>query len=466
MTRFLATDKVFFHGTYSNFSRFKPLSHFGSIYAAKEMASNGLKKEENRSGYVAVSRTRTGDPSYIIPVKLNLKNTYELQDVNAIHNIGYYREVLLYHFIKELKRSKVSSAYDYIVCEPFAKGTISSVRKELETDNLYEVAKDSSYSEEFDRKHLFFQRMIHYFESIGFDGFHYTNYYEDTGHVSYVPFRSDSIIRLDKPYEIRARANIDNQMKFDGQRFLSENEEYLLRNEMVNRLESMADKIELFAEHRNVLLRPSDFRQILREKLYYSKLLFSEILPKIERVTKQPKYGYHGMGHTAQVGIMGLDFALSVRQDPLPVILAASLRDCASVKDECCEAHGANCEPIARKFLADNYPNLLPVEIEEIINAVKTHTVGRACTDLVSACLWDADRVRLSWELGYSPEPFSTPYGNVVAGLDEPGRAKYIAGQEKFLVQNNIKTRAQIEYDKVMESRQTALDTVFKCKGK
>ena len=255
-------------------------------------------------------------------------------------------------------------------------------------------------------------------------------------------------------------------MKFDGQRFLSENEEYLLRNEMVNRLESMADKIELFAEHRNVLLRPSDFRQVLREKLYYSKLLFSEILPKIERITKQPKYGYHGMGHTAQVGIMGLDFALSVRQDPLPVILAASLHDCASINDEHCEAHGPNCEPIARKFLADNYPNLLPVEIEEIVDAVKTHTVGRACTDLVSACLWDADRVRLSWELGYSPEPFSTPYGKVVAGLDETGRAKYIAGQEKFLVQNNIKTRAQIEYDKVMESRQTALDTAFKVKQK
>ena len=59
--------------------------------------------------------------------------------------------------------------------------------------------------------------------------------------------------------------------------------------------------------NKKALLRPSSFRQIMKEKAYYSKVLFSEVMPKIERITNQSRYGYHGLSHTQQVGLFGIE---------------------------------------------------------------------------------------------------------------------------------------------------------------
>lgn len=107
---------------------------------------------------------------------------------------------------------------------------------------------------------------------------------------------------------------------------------------------------------------------------------------------------------------------------------------------------------------------MLPIEVESIVTAVRDHTIGRNASDLVSACLWDADRIRLSWEMGYAPEFFSTPYGKMLASLSKEKQDRYIGWQERFLIDNKIKTRAQIEYDKAMNAKQNALGTVFKIK--
>lgn len=468
MTRFVLKDSVFYHGAYRNFEKFRPLSHFGSLQAAKRILILGPKTEvvsdfneiyfDNKKSDVK----ELSKQSKIIPVKLNINNTYELQDIEAVHDLSFYKNVLLYHFMYDMRLSNIPKLYDYIASYPFNKMEQKDVVKELLSDSLYEPDK-SAFFDVVNRRNLFFQRMIQYFESIGIDGFHYTNNYEDKGHISYVPFRPENIIRQDislpvQKYNIKSAKNIDDF----GFRDCLKEELIAINIEASYRYKNSNKKRMLLDRHKNVFLRPSNLKQLIEQKVYYSNLFFKEVLPKIEQVSYQAEYGYHGLSHTSQVAMFGLDIALSVNQDPLPVLLAAGLHDCARTNDDYCEMHGPNCEPIARKFLSENYDYLLPSVKESIIDAVKKHTTGMRIIDLVSACLWDADRIRLSWEMGYEPKFFSTPYAKNIASLTKPQQDKYIKKQEDFLVAHNIKTRRQIDYEKIMDACCNAYGTVFK----
>lgn len=195
---------------------------------------------------------------------------------------------------------------------------------------------------------------------------------------------------------------------------------------------------------------------MLNERIKYTKLFFDEILPKITQITNQSRYGYHGLSHTIQVALFALDIACHIDQDPLPVLLAAGLHDCARTNDVWCVNHGPDAVPIGRKFLAKYYPHLSQGTVEQILNAVKNHTTGRNTTDNVSACLWDGDRIRLSWERGYRPDFFSTERGMQIASLNRQKQQEYIAEQEEFLVQHNIRTRDQIEFDKLQDMIQNS----------
>ena len=193
---------------------------------------------------------------------------------------------------------------------------------------------------------------------------------------------------------------------------------------------------------------------MLNNRIKYTKLFFDDIFPKIEPITNQSRYGYHGLSHTIQVAMFALDIAIHTDQDPLPALLAAALHDCARTNDEWCVNHGPDAVPIGKKFLAKHYPNLSHTDTEQILDAVKKHTVGRNATNGVAACLWDGDRIRLSWERGYNPDFFSTKRGQMIASLDLKGQKKYISDQEEFLIQNNIRTRAQINFDKMQDQIQ------------
>jgi HD superfamily phosphohydrolase YqeK len=196
----------------------------------------------------------------------------------------------------------------------------------------------------------------------------------------------------------------------------------------------------------------------------YTKIFFDEVLPKIEQITTQSRYGYHGLSHTIQVVMFALDIANSINQAPLPVLLAAALHDCARTNDEWCVNHGPNAVPVGKKFLAQHYPNMSQTDIEKILYAVKNHTVGRNATDAVSACLWDGDRIRLSWERGYNPDFFSTERGRQIASLTTNAQRKYISDQEEILIANNIRTRAQIFFDKYQDCIQ--IKTLYKNTGR
>lgn len=206
----------------------------------------------------------------------------------------------------------------------------------------------------------------------------------------------------------------------------------------------------------------NDSNQTICGQDYWAQMFFEQILPQIEQVSNQSRYGYHGLTHTIQVALFGLDIAYTINQNPLPVLLAAGLHDCARTNDKWCMMHGPHAVPIAQDFLAKNYPNLPKSDIKKIINAVKNHTIGRNAPDGVSACLWDGDRIRLSWEMGYKPECFSTMRGRQIAALPPTEQQEYITNQDNFLINNNIRTRAQIEYDRTQDEIQNKIGTQFK----
>ena len=141
----------------------------------------------------------------------------------------------------------------------------------------------------------------------------------------------------------------------------------------------------------------------------------SELLPIVEQNGTQEKFGYHGLyTHTAAAVFRGLDYATSLNMDPMPVVFACAFHDMARTDDEYNEYHGPNAVPIAARIL-DGFSNLTVAQRESILSAVKNHTTGRVAPDYVSACLWDADRTRLSWGYGFMPECFSTARARDVA---------------------------------------------------
>ncbi|MFQ6729594.1 MAG: HD domain-containing protein [Alphaproteobacteria bacterium] len=190
---------------------------------------------------------------------------------------------------------------------------------------------------------------------------------------------------------------------------------------------------------------------MLKERIKYTKLFFDDILPKITQITNQSRYGYHGLSHTIQVAFFALDIAQHIDQEPLPVLLAAALHDCARTNDAWCTEHGPMAVPIGKQFLKEHYPNMSENDISRILYAVKNHTTGHNATDNVSACLWDADRIRLSWERGFNPRFFSTDRGIELASMSPTQQQQYIAAQEEFLAQHNIRSRKQIEFDKLQD---------------
>lgn len=196
-----------------------------------------------------------------------------------------------------------------------------------------------------------------------------------------------------------------------------------------------------------------------KDKAYYYKLYFNQILPQITEITTQSKYGYHGLSHTNQVAMFGIDLAYSINQDVLPVLLAAGLHDCARTNDAWCTEHGPHAVLVGRDFISQNYKQIPEHIARQILYAVGNHTIGRTAPDGVSACLWDADRIRLSWEYGFNPKFFNTMRGREIAvfGIDE--QKKYIDDQDALLIRNRIKTREQ---DKI----QNQIGTKFSCKHK
>jgi hypothetical protein len=103
------------------------------------------------------------------------------------------------------EQQTVPPIYDMIFKDPMDEEKMSSfdVANELYCEKLYPVVAqtgedDMTNTDKVNRQHLIFQRMIRFFESRGYDGFVYHNRGEDKGHLSYIAFRPDQVVRLDR----------------------------------------------------------------------------------------------------------------------------------------------------------------------------------------------------------------------------------------------------------------------------
>ncbi|MBR4624293.1 MAG: hypothetical protein IKO56_01995, partial [Alphaproteobacteria bacterium] len=178
------------------------------------------------------------------------------------------------------------------------------------------------------------------------------------------------------------------------------------------------------------------FKPIVSEKMpplwaidKYFNFYDEQLKPLILQYATQNQEGMHGLNtHTNAVVFRGIDYALHMGQDPMPVVFACAFHDMARVHDDLDFDHGKNAVPMATKIMK-NFPDLFSKETKlSILSAIMNHTSGTIATDYIAACLWDADRTRLSWKYGFNEKFFNTKRGVYVASSHF---AKYITFQKK-----------------------------------
>lgn len=142
----------------------------------------------------------------------------------------------------------------------------------------------------------------------------------------------------------------------------------------------------------------------------------NDVKPLVAEIGTQKMDGMHGLDtHTNAVVFRGIDYALSLRQNPTPVIFACAFHDMARTHDGMDMEHGKNAIPMAMKIMKQ-FPDLLDKETRmQILSAVMNHTTGTIAPDYISACLWDADRTRMAWKYGFDAKFFNTQRGAHVA---------------------------------------------------
>lgn len=185
-----------YHGTYYDFDYFFPLTHFGTEYAAKRVLNEGKWKRDKN---IDINKPK------IIPVNFKKGNYVEIPDLNN-HYVEDWKAIILALLLdktiiddinKQAKwelieqkchtAAKKSLPYQYdFICEHVET---KKIQRELALESLYDKSTEEN---------LFLQRMILFLESIGIDGFKYPNFTECGGQNSYIVFRQNNVIRLDK----------------------------------------------------------------------------------------------------------------------------------------------------------------------------------------------------------------------------------------------------------------------------
>lgn len=142
------------------------------------------------------------------------------------------------------------------------------------------------------------------------------------------------------------------------------------------------------------------------------------VLDAITQKQTQSLDGLHGFyTHTNAVVFRGIDYALSINKDPLPVILACAFHDMARTNDKPDFEHGKAAVPMAFKIM-NQFPDKIDAKTRaSIASAIANHTAKTptVAPDYISACLWDADRTRLAWASKFDEQYFSTQRGAHVA---------------------------------------------------
>ena len=153
-----------------------------------------------------------------------------------------------------------------------------------------------------------------------------------------------------------------------------------------------------------------------------------EILPLIIKNPKvtQKKEWYHWLyTHTQNVVFRGICYAISLWEDPIPVILACACHDLARKNDSYDTEHWKNAVPITQEIMNNEKFNLNKEQKSQIIDAISNHTIWQKTSNYVAACLRDAGRTRLSWERGYCEDFFNTELWKKIASWDKENFIKF-----------------------------------------
>lgn len=176
----------------------------------------------------------------------------------------------------------------------------------------------------------------------------------------------------------------------------------------------------------------ADFTDKELLKNAYLKYFNQILMPKIEKISLQKKNNlqYHGLWHTEQVAMLSIDIAIKENRNPLPILLAAGLHDCARTTDDKDPNHGVNCMPIAENFL-NSFPdkNLVSsYDKRQIVEAIVFHNVSssRPKNNPILDCLQDADSMRLLWS-GHQRFTPNTNTGRYLAQYSSYEQIKYLA---------------------------------------
>jgi len=147
---------------------------------------------------------------------------------------------------------------------------------------------------------------------------------------------------------------------------------------------------------------------------FYQEKVLSKIRT-IKEVTQWDDWGHWLLTHTEWVVFRWIYFALSLNENPIPVIFACACHDLARTDDEYNEIHWPKAVSIVKK-LTDMFNDILTEdEKEKIIYAVENHTTWKIAPDYISACLRDADRTRISRDWTYHEKFFNTPTWKKIA---------------------------------------------------
>ncbi len=236
-----------YHGTCSEFELFRPLSHFGTRQAAEQIVARPhiaydrfnndsfeqkCAKASQQLREIMENRKKGITPQKpvprIIPVYLRINNPLVLPDIHG-HDMSDYKNIifrmlmcrqwgdesLLYqsnrleqnnglnrktNFNRLCQSADFMSEIRFIFNHPF-DCPYGDVLWELAAGGFYPLAikmEQGRTVEEINRTHLAAQRMIRFFEERGYDGIQYRNEHEDKNSISYICFRSEQVVRLDR----------------------------------------------------------------------------------------------------------------------------------------------------------------------------------------------------------------------------------------------------------------------------
>lgn len=249
---------VLYHCTPAEFEHFLPLSFFGTLEQAKNVGFESVfldnrafkksgvpyeevseKKLENKTAWRQLQRMQE---LQIIPVCLSIKKplcipdlgsheplTYEMMVMNLLERESYTEAMLVQNpLLKQFAIAGILLNYwlekkppvvEMIFKDPrhlkpqeiaheLELGKMFDVRTPYKT--LYtsaEIMKDEvarcdnlncSINNIKNTENLIMQRMIRFLERKGYDGLVFKNHIDDDGTQTYVPFRAEQVIRLDR----------------------------------------------------------------------------------------------------------------------------------------------------------------------------------------------------------------------------------------------------------------------------